>query len=160
MRLQVSFYLINVEKGAKVRVRVYFPPLQQRETFPQPPGSSKSHRKPNPNNGRSHIYLEPTASLTGQREAIQTLTTKAERTASQAMLKTRDEGLAVAPMFPFQQQAVCGRIRGEGDGGSQPLRLLMSLSLVDRTVKDWDGMFSRSPLWPRPFLWGSWRTGH
>ena len=48
------------------------------------------------------------------------------------MLRTRDEGLAVAPMFPFQQQAVCGRTRGEGNRGSQLLRLLMSLSLVDR----------------------------
>ena len=51
----------------------------------------------------------------------------------------------MAPMFAIQQQAVCGRIKGEGDRGSQPLRLLMSLSLVDRTVNDWDGMFSRSP---------------
>jgi hypothetical protein len=48
------------------------------------------------------------------------------------MLKTQDEGLVMAPMFAIQQQAVCGRIRGEGDRGSQPLRLLMSLSLVDR----------------------------
>jgi hypothetical protein len=38
----------------------------------------------------------------------------------------------MAPMFAIQQQAVCGRIRGEGDGGPQPLSLLMSLSLVDR----------------------------
>jgi hypothetical protein len=68
MRLQVLFILINVEKGARVRVRLYFPPLQQGKTFPRPPGSSKSHRKPNPHNGRNHIYLEPTASLTGQKK--------------------------------------------------------------------------------------------
>jgi len=67
MRLEVPFILINVEKGARVLVRLYFSPLQQRETFPQPPGSSKSNRKPNPHNGSSHIYFEPTASLTGQK---------------------------------------------------------------------------------------------
>lgn len=134
-------------------MRLYLPPLQQGKTFPRPPGSSKSHRKPNPHNGRSHIYLEPTASLTGQREAIQTLTPKAERTASQTMLKTRDGGLAMAPMFAIQQQAVCGRIRGAGDGGSQPLRLLMSLSLVGRMSSEGLGrdVFAIT-LWPRPFL--------
>ena len=68
MRLEVPFILINVEKGARVLVRLYFSPLQQRETFPQPPGSSKSNRKPNPHNGSSHIYFEPTASLTGQKK--------------------------------------------------------------------------------------------
>jgi hypothetical protein len=34
MRLEVPFILINVEKGARVLVRLYFPPLQQRETSP------------------------------------------------------------------------------------------------------------------------------
>jgi hypothetical protein len=68
MRLEVPFIFINDEKGARVLVRLYFPPLQQRETFPLPLGSSKSHRKPNPHNGRSHIYFELTASLTGQKK--------------------------------------------------------------------------------------------
>jgi hypothetical protein len=34
MRLRVPYILINVEKGARVLVRLYFPPLQQREHFP------------------------------------------------------------------------------------------------------------------------------